>query len=48
MAKRERKAETLRTAGRPMRVDYFTIFTMVLIVLLIASQGALLVWLDLI
>lgn len=48
MAKRERKAETLRTAGRPMRMDYFTIFTMVMVVLLLASQGVLLVWLDLV
>lgn len=47
MAKRERKAETIQTAGRPMKVDYFTVFTVVMIVLLVASQAVLLVWLDL-
>lgn len=48
MANREPKSETLRTTGRPMRVDYFTVFTMVLVVLLLASQVVMLVWLDLV
>ena len=48
MAKSEAKTKVLKTEGRPMKVDYFTVFTVVMVVLLVLSQAVLLLWLDLI
>ncbi len=48
MARTESKSKTLRMEGRPMQVDYFAVLTVVMVTLLILSQGFFLVWLDLI
>jgi hypothetical protein len=48
MAKNEARTKSVKTAGRSMKVDTFTVFTVVLVVLLVLSQAVLLLWLDLI